>query len=77
MGRIIFNKNTVPVSLQKTFVPTLRFKKTKVKRLLAPTGVAAINTNATNIYSGLNTPVACFGKRLSLLNHKMKSMLRN
>lgn len=48
---------------------------------MAPTGVAAINTDGATIhiltYNTLNIQLIKFGKKLSPLSDKMKSSLRN
>ena len=75
-GKIIFNENTVPVSLQNFFVQKLRFRKDNVL-VLAQASVATINIKATTIHSSLNIPAGCFGKHLPLLSDKMISMLMN
>ena len=45
--------------------------------LMAPTGVAAINVDATTIHTAFCIPVGHFGSNLPPLSNKMKSCLRN
>ena len=45
--------------------------------MLAPTGVASVNTDGTTIHIGLGIPIGNFGSKLPSLSAKMKPYLRN
>ena len=59
-------------SLTKTFSYKISFSDKPKVLLLAPTGVAAVTTDETTIYSALHITVGYFGKNLPDLSNKMK-----
>ena len=81
MWSILFDESHIPVTEKDLVIWGCCNRKTVLVYekvlLMAPTGVAAIQVDATTVHPALGIPVGHFGTKLPTSHDKMKCSLRN